>query len=112
VEDPAATLTLSAVFATVRDSIWAETRDASVNVNSFRRALQREHLRRMIALVVREGGVPEDARSLARHSLTLLRARLRTAAPNATSVETRAHVNESIARRDEALAAQVQRVAF
>jgi hypothetical protein len=112
VGDPAATLTLSAVFATVRDSIWAETRDASVSVNSFRRALQREHLRRMIALVVREGGVPEDARSLARHNLTLLRARLRTAAPNATSVETRAHVNESIARIDEALSAQVQRIAF
>jgi len=111
-EQPGTTLTLGVVFATVRDSIWAETRAASVDINSFRRALQREHLRRLIALIVREGAAPEDARSLARHSLTLLRTRLRTAAPNATSVETRAHLNESIARIDEALSAQVQRVAF
>ena len=111
-EQPGTTLTLGVVFATVRDSIWAETRAASVDINSFRRALQREHLRRLIALIVREGAAPEDARSLARHSLTLLRTRLGTAAPNATSVETRAHLSESIARIDEALSAQVQRVAF
>jgi hypothetical protein len=109
---PEAALTLGTVFASIRDSIWAETASATVEVNSFRRALQREHLRRMIALVVREAGAPEDARSLARHSLTLLRTRLRSASPKAVSVETRAHLNESIARIDEALSAQVQRQAY
>ena len=112
VERPGTALTLGVVFATVRDAIWAETLQAPISINSFRRSLQREHLRRMIALVVREGTAPEDARSLARHSLTLLRVRLRAAAPNAASVETRAHINESIARIDEALSAQVQRIAF
>lgn len=112
VAKPADTLTLGAVFASIRDSIWAETKDAGVNINSFRRSLQREHLRKMIALVVREGTAPEDARSLARHSLTLLRTRSKAAAPNAASVETRAHLNESIARIDEALTAHVQRVAY
>jgi hypothetical protein len=112
VAQPADALTLGTVFASIRDSIWAEAGEPSVNVNSFRRSLQREHLRRMIALVVREAAAPEDARSLARHSLVLLRTRLRAAAPKAATVETRAHLNESIARIDEALAAQVQRQAF
>jgi hypothetical protein len=66
----------------------------------------------MIALVVREGAAPEDARRLARHSLTLLRTRLRSAAANAGPVETRAHLNESIARIGEALAANLQRQTF
>jgi hypothetical protein len=109
---PQTTLTLGTIFASIRDSIWAETSAASVDVNSFRRSLQREHLRRMIALVLREAAAPEDARSLARHSLTLLRTRLRSAVPRAAAVETRAHLNESIARIDEALTAQLQRQAF
>ena len=100
------------MFASIRDSIWAETKDAGVSINSFRRSLQREHLRKMIALVVRDGAGPEDARSLARHTLVLLRTRLKAAAQNASSVETRAHLNESIARIDEALTAQIQRTAF
>jgi hypothetical protein len=112
VASPADTLPLSTVFATVRDAIWAETSQASVSVNSFRRALQREHLRRLISLVVREAAAPEDARSLARHNLTLLRARLAAAAAKAASVETRAHLAESMARIDEALSAQIQRSAF
>jgi hypothetical protein len=112
VAKPETTLTLGTVFASIRDSIWEETTAATVEVDSFRRSLQREHLRRMIGLVVRDAAAPEDARSLARHSLTLLRTRLRAAVPKAVSVETRAHLNESIARIDEALTAQVQRQAF
>jgi hypothetical protein len=112
VATPADALTLGAVFASIRESIWVETKDPGVSINSFRRSLQREHLRKMIALVVRDGAGPEDARSLARHTLALLRTRLKAAAPNASSVETRAHLNESIARIDEALTAQIQRTAF
>jgi hypothetical protein len=37
---------------------------------------------------------------------------LRTAMPQAGSVETRAHLSESIARMNEALSAQIQRSAF
>jgi hypothetical protein len=44
--------------------------------------------------------------------LTLLGTRLRSAVLKAPSVETRAHLNESIARIDEALTAQVQRQAY
>ncbi len=112
VEKPGTALTLGTVFASVRDAIWAETAARRVDINSFRRALQRDHLRRMIGMVVRDAAAPEDARSLARHSLTLLRTRLSAAMPNAATVETRAHLQESLARIDEALSAQVQRQAF
>ena len=105
-------LTLGTVFSSVQDSIWAETKAPAVNINSFRRSLQREHLRKMISLVVREAAAPEDARSLARHHLVLLRTQLRAALPQAGSVETRAHLGESVARINEALSAQVQRTAF
>jgi len=105
-------LTLGTVFASIQDSIWAETKTPTVAINSFRRSLQREHLRRMIALVVREAAAPEDARSLARHNLVLLRVQLRAALPQAGNVETRAHVSESIARINEALSAQIQRSSF
>ena len=109
---PQDTLRLSTIFASVRDAVWAETESDGVQVNSFRRSLQREHLRRMVGLLVRDGGVPEDARSLARHNLTMLRTRLRTAAPKAADVETRAHLNESIARIEEALTARIERTSF
>jgi hypothetical protein len=105
-------LALSTIFASVRDAVWAETQLERVQVNSFRRALQREHLRRLVGLVVRDAGAPEDARSLARHNLALLRTRINVAAPKAANVETRAHFSESIARIDEALSAQIQRTAF
>jgi hypothetical protein len=111
-EKPATGLTLGTVFASVRDAIWAETAARRVDINSFRRALQRDHLRRLIAMVVRDAAAPEDARSLARHNLTLLRTRLAAAVPTAASVETRAHLQESLARIDEALSAQMQRSAF
>ena len=112
VASPAEALQLSTVFATIRDAIWAETAEARVDVNSFRRSLQREHLRRLIGLVVRDAAAPEDARSLARHNLTLLGARLRAATSRAGTVETRAHLQESLARINEALSAQMQRSAF
>ena len=112
VASPAETLQLSTVFASVRDAIWAETAQTAVTVNSVRRSLQREHLRRMIGLVVRDAAAPEDARSLARHTLTLMRPRIAAAQPRAATVETRAHLQESLARIDEALSAQVQRSAF
>ncbi len=58
---------------------------------SYRRALQREHLRRLIAMVVRERSIPEDARTI---------------------IETKAHLSESVARIDEALKANIQRTSF
>ena len=114
---PADALTLGLLFTEIQDSIWAETKSAAptLNIDSYRRSLQREHLRRMIGMLLRDAAVPEDARTLARQSLVTLRGQLqrRVAKPGVnTSLEVRAHLAESIARIDEALKSNMQRTAF
>jgi hypothetical protein len=106
---------LHALFEGLQESIW---RDASTpargpSANSHRRALQRAHLRRMAELVTREGAAPEDARSLARHSLASLRDQLRQAAKDKDAdIMTRAHLDESIERINQVLNSTVQRGGF
>jgi len=63
--------------------------------------------------VVKDGAAPEDARSLARRSLVSLRDQLRTASRSKDVEEnTRAHLDDSIARIEQVLNAQVQRVGY
>jgi hypothetical protein len=114
---PVEPFTLGLLFTEVQDSIWAETKTPALalNINSHRRSLQREHLRKMIGMVLRDAAAPEDARTLSRQSLITLRGELqRTVAKPGlkTSMEVRAHLTESIARIDEALKAGMQRTAF
>jgi len=117
VAPPAQPFTMGLLFTEIQDSIWEETKapGLSLNINSYRRSLQREHLRKMIGMVLRDAAAPEDARTLARQSLVTLRGQLqRTLAKPGmnTSLEVRAHLAESIARIDEALKASMQRTAF
>jgi hypothetical protein len=110
--------TISMLFSGLQDSIWEETRGtaATLNINSYRRALQREHLTRMATMVLRtQPELPEDARTMARLSLGGLRTQLRGALARPAvkmRVETRAHLQESLARIDEVLAAKAERAAF
>ncbi len=116
VAPPVEPFTLGYLFTEIQDSIWAETKTTglSVNINSHRRSLQREHLRKLIGMVLRDAAVPEDARTLARQGLVSLRGQLQrtVSRPGLTSPEVRAHLAESIARIDEALKGGMQRTAF
>ena len=117
VSAPVEPFTMGLLFTEIQDSIWEETKapGLSLNINSYRRSLQREHLRKMIGMVLRDSAAPEDARTLARQSLITLRGQLQRASakPGMTqSMEVRAHLAESIARIDEALKASMQRTAF
>jgi hypothetical protein len=108
---------LGVLFTELQDSIWAETKvpGASLELNSYRRSLQRAHLRKLTAMVLRETAVPEDAQTLARQNLVTLRGQLQAALAKPglkTSLETRAHLNESIARIDDVLKANMQRANF
>jgi hypothetical protein len=114
---PADAFSLGVLFTELQDSIWAETKVPadSLTISTYRRSLQRAHLRKLTAMVLRETAVPEDAQTLARQNLVALRAQLQAALARPglkTSLETRAHLNESIARIDEALKATMQRVNF
>ncbi len=117
VSPPAEPFTLGLLFTGIQDSIWAETKmpGAKLDINSYRRSLQREHLRKMIGMVLREAAVPEDARTLSRFGLVSLRTQLQgdLSKPGLKmALEVRAHLSESIARIDEALKASMQRTAF
>jgi len=62
-----------------------------------------------------ETSVPEDAQTLARQNLVALRSGLQATLGRPgvkMSLETRAHLNESVARIEEALKANMQRTAF
>ncbi|MBZ5553453.1 MAG: hypothetical protein LAO21_12085 [Acidobacteriia bacterium] len=63
-------------------------------------------------MLVRDAAAPEDARTMSRQSLVSLRGQLQAALAKKMSVETRAHLTESIARIDEAVKANIQRTAF
>ncbi len=111
-EPPGQEFRLSELFLGLQDEIWSELK-SSKPVTSYRRSLQREHLKRMTNLVLRDAAAPEDARTMARYTLTQLQSQIRAAAANAAlPLETRAHYSESAARIEESLKAQVQRMAF
>lgn len=110
--EPQSRFKLTELFTGLQDSIWSELQAGVPETPSPRRNLQRDHLRRMITMVTQGGGAPEDARTLARHTLKTLRARLGAAQAKPASLETKAHWEESAARIDEALRASVTRVAF
>jgi len=117
VKEPADAFSVGLLFAELQDSIWAETKAAgtSLDIDSYRRSLQRAQLRKLVGMVLRDTSVPEDAQTLARQNLTTLRTQLQGALARPgmkMTLETRAHLQESISRIDNALKANMQRTAF
>ncbi len=109
---PATRFRVSDLFTGLQSSIWSELKAPSPETTSQRRNLQREHLRRLIAMLAQGGGAPEDARTMARYSLKSIRTQLAAALAKPASLETRAHFDETAARIDEALKASITRTTF
>jgi hypothetical protein len=104
-------LSLNELYGTLQQTVWSELKSGR-EIELMRRNLQREHLRRVQALIVRGApGMPADAASLLRLHATQLQAQLRDAQARSAglSVETRAHLQESYATLTEALRATMQR---
>ena len=112
-------LTLPDIFRQCTEAIWSEAfhppRDKASNrhpaISSYRRALQREHLRKMISLVLRPGtGMPEDARTQAWATLRYLQKQIQAALDKDSVWDdySRAHLEESQARIRKALDAAFQ----
>ncbi len=117
------------LFGGLNTAIWSELDAGASEVTSVRRNLQREQLKQLIRLALREappaapsaGGfgppappppmAPEDATTLARASLVRIQGKLRAALAGkaVTDATTRAHFAETDARISAVLAAQVQR---
>ena len=103
-------ISLPEVYTTLQDSIWSELKSGA-EIDRLRRNLQREHLKRVQALLTRGSPtLPADALSLARLNATALQAQLRRAGSNARlSIESRAHLQDSLALLTEALRASMTR---
>jgi len=117
VSSPADAFSIGLLFNEIQDSVWAELKSPgpSLEINTYRRSLQRAHLRKLVAIALHADSVPEDAQTMARQNLTTLRAQIATVVSKPdlkTSLETRAHLNESLARIDNALKANMQRTSF
>jgi hypothetical protein len=98
------------LFAETRNAVWEEL-DSGENVNSFRRELQRMHLYILTDMVVHhQPNYPHDAITLARSDLTEIKVKLsaNVSRPDIDAY-TRAHLEETEAKIDAALKAQVVR---
>ncbi len=103
-------ISLNEVYATVQDAVWSELKTGKT-IDPLRRSLQREHLKRLQALLTRPSpALPADAISLARLHAVDLQKQLRSAlARGGLSVENRAHLEDALALLTEALRATLQR---
>jgi hypothetical protein len=100
---------LEDMFVMVRNAIWNEI-DKPVNINSFRRNLQRYQLDILIKLVLDPPkGTPDDARALARMDLVYITDAIdRAMTKGKLDYITQAHLSEVKARIKATLDANVQ----
>ena len=103
-------ISLPEVYSTVQGSVWSELKGGA-EIDRMRRNLQREHLKRVQSLLTRgSASLPPDALSLVRMNATELQADLRRAAGNTKlSIESRAHLQDSLSQITEVLRASMVR---
>jgi hypothetical protein len=103
-------ISLNEVYGTLQRAVWSELKTGG-DIDRLRRNLQREHLRRLHALLVRVSTpLPADGQSLLRANASTLRDELRQAlAQRRWGVESRAHLQEGLALLDQALNASMLR---
>jgi hypothetical protein len=107
-------LTLNEVYRTIQDAVWSELQGGSArpgwDISPMRRNLQREHLRHIVGPLTRDSSLPPDALALVRYNATRLQADLQQASQShGASVETQAHLQDSLALLTEALRASMTR---
>lgn len=103
-------ISLAEVYGNLQGAVWSELQSGK-DIDPLRRNLQREHLKRVQALLTRGSPtLPPDALSLVRMNATALRADLkRGASRRSLSIESRAHLSDSLALLTEALRASMVR---
>ncbi len=104
-------ISLAEVYGTLQSSIWSELKGGK-EIDRLRRNLQREHLKRLQNLLTRgsQQPLPADALSLARYTATELQSELRRASSNPKlSIESRAHLQDSLSQLNESLRASMLR---
>jgi hypothetical protein len=110
-QNPEQMLSLSEVYGTLTKAIWNDGQGLAT-VNAARRALQREHLRRLTAAILRQGSGSAQGDARALHRLTaknlLAKATSAKAGPR-ISEENQAYLEEIIDTLKAALNAPMAR---
>ena len=103
-------ISVSEVYTTLQSAVWSELKTGR-DIEPMRRSLQREHLKRVQALLTRPAAnMPADAVSLARwHANELLVDLRKAVAKPGLSIENKAHLQDSVGLLTEALRATMQR---
>ena len=114
VDEPRTLLSYAEVQQRLSAAVWSElkpSKAAARDVDSLRRSLQREHLRRMAAALLRPGpSVATDVRAVHRQAALQLHTQLKAAlAAGGWSAIARAHLEDSEATLAEALKAPLTR---
>lgn len=108
-KDRKGAISLAEVYGTLQGAVWSELKSGA-EIERLRRNLQREHLKRVTMLLTKGGALPADALSLVRWHAKQLQGELQAASAKAgQSIETRAHVAESLSALSEALKATMSR---
>ena len=113
--------TMPELFSGITDAVWVDLNkdpggkqwsNSDAFISSFRRGLQREHLKQLVKLVLdADSGTPEDARSLARLHLGQINSKIQRALQNGRGDlddYSLAHLEESQVRVEKALDASFQ----
>ena len=108
-DDRKQALSLAELYATLQDAVWSELKSGK-DISGMRRNLQREHLKRVVAALLRVSATtPADVRSLQRANALRLQRELRSAMGKPVSREAKAHLAESYETLDQALKASMLR---
>jgi hypothetical protein len=106
--------TMADMFLGLETAIWAELHHPVRQISSLRRNIQREHLKTLSRIALRNyGGIPEDATSLARASLKRIAENLdaKLSDTKLSDTTSRAHLDETRARIRAVLDAQIAKSA-
>ena len=109
-KSPKDALRLSELYSRLDQSVWSELA-AGGDVPALRRELQREHVNRLAAMLLRPASLSRaDARSLVRAQAQALLTRINAASRRGhLSAEAKAHLQDSADTLAQALAAKLQR---
>jgi hypothetical protein len=106
---PAEAFALRELYARLQADVWGELGQRGAGIAPQRRELQREHINRLAAMILRPGA-RADARGTLREQVRSLLPRLDAAARRGADADTRAHLADSADTLRRALAAPLLRV--
>jgi hypothetical protein len=103
-------LRMPELYTRLTQALWSEL-DGKTDVAPLRREVQRDHVNRLAAMLLRPGAASRaDTRSLVRSQARVLLERVRVASRRSVfSEETRAHLQDSADTLEQALTARLQR---